>query len=210
MENLPDAFMPMREDLQRLDAILELLDENDEAVIRADLAAELVGVCARCEDVKQRVVYPAIESHVADHSVLEQAERDQARVREALGEIRGRTHHVKPAYVHVDDPEGFEAALGELVRRIRTHLAFEEQVLFPILAGFDAGEREELRAAVEQGVAHASSAPSPPQGALARAAGAVVEKLDHLVEHDESTAWHPGIDKLDETIGAKSGTSPRQ
>lgn len=200
----------MREDMQRLEAILQLLDTDEAEVIRADLAADLVGVCARIEDVKQRVIYPALETHLADPAVMERARLEQAGVREALGEIRDRTHHVKPADVHLDDAAGFEAALDDLVRQIRAHQTFEDEALFPLLAVLDGGETEQLHSEVEKAVAHASSQPMPPQGLVARAAGAVVEKLDHLVDHDESAPWHPGIDKLDATLGTKTDSAPRR
>ena len=204
MTNLPYELDPLGEDRDRLFAILELLDESAESVVRADLAIELVNAGSRYEDVKQRAVYPAIESHLASATELERARRDQDEVRESLAEIRNRTQHVKPAYVYVDDPEGFEAALSTLVGRTRRHINHEDQVLFPMLGSLSDPERQQLRADIEQAVAHASSNPTPPTTAIGRFAMAVAEKLDHLVEHDESAPWHPGVDKLDETLGAST------
>ena len=66
----------MDEDRRRLIAILDLLDASTEAVIRADLAVELVGVAARYEDVKERAVYPVIASHALDPNSLARAETE--------------------------------------------------------------------------------------------------------------------------------------
>lgn len=207
MNNLPYELEPLAQDRDRLFAILGLLDESTEDVVRADLAVELIAVGSRYEDIKQRALYPAIASHVADSERLERTKRDQEAVRESLSEIRRRTQHVKPAYVHVDDPEGFEAALAVLVTRIRDHIADEDNELFPALAALDDTERENLRTEVEQAVAHASSSPSPATTALGRFAMAAVEKLDHIVDHDESAPWHPGVDKLEETLDEKTPTA---
>ena len=107
---------------------------------------------------------------------------------------------MKSAYVHISDPNGFELALDELVGRIREHIAYEDDVVFPALAELDSFEREQLRDDVTSAVVHASFSPTPPKGALGRAVMGVAEKLDHLVDHDESDPWHPGIDKLEATL----------
>ena len=61
MDEIPFVLEPLAEDRRRLFTILELIEESDDAVVRADLASELVGTCSRYEDVKERVVYPALD-----------------------------------------------------------------------------------------------------------------------------------------------------
>lgn len=44
-------------DRHRLESVLELLEETDEPEARADLADEAVRLCARYEDLMERVIY---------------------------------------------------------------------------------------------------------------------------------------------------------
>jgi hemerythrin-like domain-containing protein len=205
MEQLPYALEPLEDDRNRLFAILDLLEKNDDPVVRADLASELVGTCSRYEDVKARVVYPALERVSSEKDELERGEEDRQSVRSALATIRERTLHVKPADVHWEDPEGFEAALDALVELIRVHVEHEDEVLFPALDALDAGERSRLRAEVEKGVAHASTYPNPPKHLFGRAVIAVIERLERGPQ-DEADPWHPGVELLDEAL--KDGDTP--
>jgi Hemerythrin HHE cation binding domain len=205
MEQLPYVLEPLAADRNRLFAILDLLDENDDPVVRADLASELVGTCSRYEDVKARVVYPALE-HVADEQdELARGEEDRQSVRSALMTIRERTLHVKPADVHWEDPEGFEAALVALVELIRIHVEHEDEILFPALGELDAATRASLRAEVEKAVVHASTYPNPPKHLFGRAVIAVIERLERGPQ-DEADPWHPGVELLDEAL--KDGETP--
>jgi len=197
MTELPASLAPLEENRRELFATLDLLADSVEPTVRADLASELVGICSRYEDVKDRVVYPALRAMSPDSVEIDQAEEDQRAVREALSEIRRRTSHVKPKDVHADDPEGFEQALREAVETIRGHIEHEDEVLLPMLGELDAQAGEELRGNVEHAVAHASTHPNPPHNPLGRAFVAVEEWLE-TGARDESTPWHPGADKLDE------------
>jgi iron-sulfur cluster repair protein YtfE (RIC family) len=195
MTNFPTSLAPLEVNRRQLFATLDLLDQTSEPVIRADLASELVGISARYEDVKARAVYPALRTSGADSQEVDRAEQDQLSVRDALRDIRRRTQHVKPDYVHADDPEGFEKALSGLVEAIRIHTEHEDSVLFPVLAELDPRTSEDLLAKVEHAVNHASTHPDPPQNRVGRAIVAVKEKLEHDVK-DESTQQHPGVDAL--------------
>jgi hemerythrin-like domain-containing protein len=206
MQNIPYVLEPMAEDRRELFTILDLLEKNEDHVVRADLASELVGTCSRYEDVKERVVYPALERLVGDEGELEQGEDDRQAVREALLAIRKQTLHVKPAYVHLDDP-GFEDTLDHLIELIHGHVEHEDGILFPALAALSAEERESLRSEVEHGVAHASTYPNPPRHLLGRAIVAVIEKLERGLD-DESTPWHPGIELLDEALAGGAPAGP--
>jgi hypothetical protein len=206
MDDFPIVLEPMAEDRRRLLVVLDLIDESTDAVIRADLAGELVAVGSRYEDVKARAVYPALNGLVGNRVELDRAEAGQVEVRLALADIHARTSHVKPADAHLDDPAGFESALELLVSLTREHIAQEDAALFPMLSVLDDDEVLRLNDDVTHAVAHALSSPTPPENAIGRAAIAIAQKLDHLIEHDESDPWHPGLDKLDEEL---SRTEPQ-
>jgi hypothetical protein len=195
MTNLPDSLAPLEANRRELFATLDLLDQTTEPVVRADLASELVGISSRYEDVKARVVYPALRTSGAAGQEVDRAEEDQRSVREGLSDIRQRTQHVKPDYVHADDPEGFESALTKLIEAVRIHTEHEDSVLFPVLAELDPRASEDLFANVEHAVKHASTHPKPPQSRVGRAIVAVNEKLERNLK-DESTQEHPGVDEL--------------
>src|ERR1035437_424331 len=103
MATLPASLVPLEENRRQLFATLDLLDQTSELITRADLASELVGISARYEDVKARVVYPALRASGAGGKEIDRAEQDQRSVRDALSDIRRRTQHIKPDYVHADD-----------------------------------------------------------------------------------------------------------
>jgi hypothetical protein len=205
MTNLPPSLVPLEANRRELFATLDLLDQTTEPVIRADLASELVGISARYEDVKARVVYPALRHGGADSQEVDRAEEDQRSVRDGLSDIRQRTQHVKPDYVHADDPEGFEHALRTLVEAIRVHTEHEDSVLFPVLVELDPRASEDLLANVEQAVKHASTHPNPPQNRVGRAIVAVNEKLERSVK-DESTQQHPGVDEIKSEMAHRNAT----
>jgi hypothetical protein len=192
---LPTALQPLEENRRELFAALDLLDRTSDPVVRADLASELVGIASRYEDVKDRVVYPALRITTLDEAEIERAEADQQAVRVGLADIRQRTRHIKPDYVHADDPEGFESALGGLVESIRAHVGREDAGLFPALDELDPPAADELRRRVAHAVEHASTHPNPPKHSIGRAVVALEERLEHDVK-DESTQLHPGVDRL--------------
>jgi hypothetical protein len=207
MDQIPYVLEPLAEIRRQLFTILDLLDRNEDPVVRADLASELVGACSQYEDVKARVIYPALERLVGDEDQLSRGDEDRRDVREALIAIRKRTRNVKPLNAHAEDPEGFEAALDELVARIHSHVEHEDEILFPALAGLGADERRQLRSEVADGVAHASTYPNPPKHLLGRAVVAAIEKLERGPQ-DESDSFHPGVELLDEAMRAGNGSAP--
>ena len=196
---MPSALEPLEENRRQLLATLDLLDQTLVDVERADLASELVGICSRYEDVKDRVIYSALRACSVSGEEIDRAEEDQRVVRDALSEIRRRTQHVTPNDVHADDPEGFEEALNALIDAVRAHIEHEDNVLFPILAELDADASAELRSDVERAVAHTSTYPNPPHNPLGRAIIAVDEWIERNV-HDQPTPWHPGVDALNDEL----------
>ncbi|HEY6622785.1 MAG TPA: hemerythrin domain-containing protein [Acidimicrobiales bacterium] len=192
---LPTPLAPLDEDLRQLVAVLDLLGETPEPEARADLAGELVRVCARYEDEKERALYPALRSQTDSPAALARAEEDQRAVRRAMVEMRNRTRHVKPINAHADDPEGFETSLDALADAVRRHLDQEDRDLFPLVARLDLADQEKLSDQLERSVATASTHPDPPHNRIGRALANLGEKIDRAV-NDTSTAWHPGMDRL--------------
>jgi hypothetical protein len=206
MDQIPYVLEPLAEIRRQLFTILDLLEQNDDPVVRADLASELVGAGSRYEDVKARVIYPALERLVGDEQELVRGDEERRAVRQALTEIRNRTRNVKPLNAHLEDPEGFEAALDELVSRIRSHVEHEDEILFPALAGLGAEDRRRVRSEVADGVAHASTYPNPPKHLVGRALVSVLEKLERGPQ-DESDSYHPGVELLDEALNGNGSSS---
>jgi hemerythrin-like domain-containing protein len=206
MDQIPYVLEPLAEIRRQLFTILDLLEQNDDPVVRADLASELVGAGSRYEDVKARVIYPALERLVGDEQELVRGDEERRAVRQALTEIRKRTRNVKPLNAHLEDPEGFEAALEELVSRIRSHVEHEDEILFPALAGLGAEDRRRVRSEVADGVAHASTYPNPPKHLVGRALVSVLEKLERGPQ-GESDSYHPGVELLDEALNGNGSSS---
>jgi hypothetical protein len=199
MEHLPYVLEPAADTRQRVFTIVQLLERTSDPAERADLASELVAACAQYEDVITRAVYPAVLDD-PDNASQRAVEDEDVELRELLGDIRSRTLHVKPAYVHADDPQGFEGALAQLVDAIHVHIGHQDRVLFGELDRLDARTATGLRSDVQAAVAHASTHPDPPHSALGRAFVAVEEFVERKVK-DESTPWHPGKRHLDEALG---------
>src|ERR1700677_1485190 len=110
MDQIPYVLEPLAEIRRQLFTILDLLERSDDPVVRADLASELVGACSRYEDVKARVIYPALERLAGGEEELSRGDEDRRDVRAALIEIRKRTRNVKPLNAHLEDSEGCAAA----------------------------------------------------------------------------------------------------
>lgn len=194
----PLTLEPVEQDRQQLLAVLSLLDEATEPEVRADLAEELVRVCARYEDVMSRALYPALRDEFPDLQALDEVDRRQKEVRDAMRDVDGRTRHVKPINVHADDPEGFEDALERLIASVRSELRLEDRVVPDLVSQLDSDSAERLRSKLTAAVAHATSHPDPPENPIARLVTTAVDKLDRKLE-DSSTTSHPGRQRLDET-----------
>jgi hypothetical protein len=192
---LPTLLATLGEDRRRLGAVLDLLADTPEPEARADLADELVRVCARYEDAKERAVYPALRGQTGHTAAIARAEDDQRAVRRAMVEIRNRTRHVKPINAHADDPQGFEESLDTLIDAVHRQVDQEDQELLPLVSRLDPAEQQELSHHLERAVAKASTHSDPPHNPLARAVANLGERIDRTF-NDTSTAWHPGVDQL--------------
>lgn len=194
---LPRAVAPLQMERDRLDQIIEELGATDDSTTRADLAGELVRTSSRYEDVKDRCVYPALETMGTAVQVLVSIREDEASIRDAMDVIRKRTAHMSPTNVRADDPEGFDDALDDLLDGINKHLAREEQDLLPLLDGLSPDAAEDLAENVTNALKHASEKPKPSRHRIGRVIGNLGDTLDRTVE-DASTPQHPGRDKLDD------------
>jgi hypothetical protein len=199
MEELPIALEPLEELRETLLTSIRLLETEQDGTVRADLASETVGIAARYEDVKERVVYPALRRVSAPQEMLDQAEMQQGKVRTSLEEVRRRTRHVKPNDVFADDPEGTEQAIETMVADLRRHLSDEDAGILPVLARLDPESSRRLRSDVGKALATASTHPAPPHSRIGRVMVALHEKLERDVK-DESTPVHPGVTKLHEEL----------
>jgi hypothetical protein len=203
-DQLPTALEPLTELRHQLLTSLSLLEQQQEegemdAVVRADLASEIVGFGARYEDVKDRAVYPALRSVPSVADQLSEAEARQKEVRENLAEIRRRTQHVKPEYVFADDPAGTERAVESMVGALRNHLDYEDDQIFPLVSGLDPELSRQVHDDVQDALSSSTTHPEPPRSRLGRAVVAVREKIERDVK-DESTPVHPGVDRLQDEL----------
>jgi signal transduction histidine kinase len=193
---LPPVLAPLDDDRRSIERVLDVLEDTSQPEVRADLAGELVRVGARYQDAMERGLYTILRNRSGPSPELEEAERRQHRLREAMNEIRRRTLHLKPLNAHADDPEGFEAALGSLIAAVRAQLDYEDHQLLPLVERFNVEDRGDLRRHMEHAVAHASSHPDPSHNPIGRAVANLKEKLDR-VANDTSTPWHPGWERLE-------------
>ncbi len=192
---LPRAVGPLQAERDRLDHIIEELGVTDDSTTRADLAAELVRSCSRYEDVKDRCVYPVLETIGTAVQTLAFVREDEASIRDAMEVIRKRTVHMSPANVRADDPEGFDDALDGLFDSIQKHREREKQDLFPLLDNLSPDTADDLADNVTNALKHASEKPKPSHNRIGRAIGNLGATLTF---EDASTPRHPGRDKLDE------------
>ncbi len=207
MVALPSALEPLAGLRDRLVSLVDELDGPLDAEARADLATELVRFAARYLDVKERAVDPVLEDHVGGDRHRSDADRES--LREALGEVRRRTRHVKPINAHFDDPVGFDRALDDLVEAVRADLGHESEDLVPLVEKLDPEAKAELAQRVERAVSRASDHPKPPKNPIARSIVNLGEKLDHAV-HDAATTSHPAVDRMRAREEAEQATRRRR
>jgi hypothetical protein len=192
---LPTLLAPLDEDRRQLVAVLDLLADTTDPVVRADLAGELVRLSARYEDAKERALYPTLRGQGTAKAQIGRADEDQAALRSAMVEVRNRTRHVKPVNVHADDPGGFEQSLDILIAAVHRRLDQEDREVLPLVEALGPAEQQELGRKLERAVAHATTHPDPPHNPIGRAVATIGEKLDRAL-NDTSTTSHPGVEQL--------------
>lgn len=186
---------PLADERARIDRIVQRLHETTDTTERADLASELVRSVARYEDTIERAVVPHMEKAGAADEVERQAQT-RAQLREAMTEIHERTLHVAPRNVHMSDPDGFEAAIDDMLRGIEAHLPDEDRVVEAVLEKASPDDRQRLEAEIADAAKHASERPNPPKTAIGRLVHNANVKLNHSFE-DAATPEHPGAEVID-------------
>lgn len=183
-------------DQARLDAIVARLESSNDHTERADLVTELIKTASRLEDVKSRAVYPALVGMLgADDPSLAVAQRDHARLRELMAEMRAVTRHTLPRDVHFPDPDGIDRRIDELCLAVKAHVEQEDKELFGALDELDPNQAADLDGAVAAAAKDAVEHPRPPKSRLGRWLADWESRWDHVFE-DTPTGNHPGRDQL--------------
>lgn len=110
---LPAPMLAFNDERVRLKQMLDAVHQSSDPVERADLAAGIVDLVARYENIKSEVLYPFLAQLVVAQSTLDQAASQQEDVRAALSGIRARTRHVKPMYAHAEMGETIDRRISD-------------------------------------------------------------------------------------------------
>jgi hypothetical protein len=192
-KKLPNTFLPLEEERERIERILDRLKTADDPTERADLGTELVRSTSRYEDVLERAVWP--QAAESDTPILHELENDRAKLREVMTIIHEATLHVDARNVHAPDPQGFEDTLNEVCARIRALLVKEDSEIVAIDSMIDSEQRSELTEAISHALRNASERPEPPKTTIGRLVANANVKLNHNFE-DASPPEHPGADTV--------------
>jgi hypothetical protein len=193
-KKLPVTFLPLEEERERIERILDRLKTADDPTERADLGTELVRSSSRYEDTLERAVWPVAPD--TDEAMLVELDSDRTALREVMTVIHEATLHVDARNVHAPDPQGFEDTLNEVCARIRAILVKEDREIALIDSRLSSDdERTELTDAITHALHNASEKPEPPKTAIGRLVSNANVKLNHNFE-DASPPEHPGADTV--------------
>ncbi len=208
MTTLPAPLHDLQGERDLLEQALDRLAITEDAVERADLAEAIALLGARYENVMEEALYPVL-SHAFGPSAVTAAEQKLDAVRTALKEMRSRTRHVKAINAHVGDPDGFEAAITAMADALRALLTDEDAHLIPLAEMLYGSDVDHLVERTDHALARVTSLPDPPRHAVLRRLASAKETVD-LALHDESTTWHPGLQKLGRGGGPAVPDDPAQ
>ena len=194
MSALPGAMHDLQEERNLLEQSMEAMERTNSPSERADLSHAIALLGARYESVVQDSVHYVLRDRCAP-DLLVQAEKRVAAVRAALKDMRDKTRHVKPINAHADDPDGFEESIQVMVDALRSLLAYEDDVLFPLVDQLDSSGRDLLVERMKIGTARETSLPDPPENPVLRKLATLKENVE-LALNDESTPWHPGLERI--------------
>ena len=197
MSVLPDAMHDLEDERNLLEQSMHAMEQTTSPAACADLAHAIALLGARYESVMQDSVYFVIREDRGP-AVLEQAEERLDAVRAALKEMRAKTRHVKPINAHADDPDGFEHSIEEMVKALRAMIAYEDEVLLPLVDELDSRGTRLLAERMEIGMSRETSLPDPPENPILRKLATLKESVE-LALNDESTPWHPGLQRISGT-----------
>ena len=202
MSVLPEAMHDLQAERNLLEQSMDAMEHTASPTERADLAHAIALLGARYESVMQDSVYYAVRD-VYGPAVLTKAEEKVEAVRAALKGMRAKTRHVKPINAHADDPDGFEQTIEEMVKALRSLIAYEDEALIPLVDELDGQGARLLAERMEIGMARETSLPDPPDNPILRKLATLKETVG-LALNDESTPWHPGL----EHIGSQGDEDP--
>jgi hypothetical protein len=174
---IPEALNALGEDLIASDDLVDRLQCEPDATVRAGLSIELVRRTALVEDTMERAVYGVVEERSPELAAA--CRRRAIHLREQMMPIDDRTRNVAPIDVHTSDPEGFERALVDFEATLEDVRSWESRTLYPLLGDLGPSETAELARRVATARRHASEHPKP-SGRVGRLLHKVQAKLEHF------------------------------
>jgi iron-sulfur cluster repair protein YtfE (RIC family) len=123
-EVVTDALGLLRRDHKLVD---ELLNEFQQAGQQQldPMARRICKLLRIHAQIEEEIFYPAARRALTDASLIDEAEREHAQVKQSITRIESLT----------SDDASFKAAVATLAQAVRTHVAEEEGTLFPQLHG---------------------------------------------------------------------------
>jgi hemerythrin-like domain-containing protein len=181
---MPSAFEVLAKDHEAVERMLSELElgptaatgaNTDQLALRQKMVEQLVIEESRHEAVEEMYFWPAVRSHMSDGDEL----ADQAEDQEQQGKfILDRLGKLSP------EDEEFEAQITHFISAGRSHIEFEETVVWPsLLLALTAEEAADLGRELEEAKKTAPTRPhpnTPPSPGLLKTAGAAVAAADRL------------------------------
>jgi hypothetical protein len=181
---MPSAFEVLAKDHEAVERMLSELElgptaatgaNTDQLALRQKMVEQLVIEESRHEAVEEMYFWPAVRSRMSDGDEL----ADQAEDQEQQGKfILDRLGTLSP------EDEEFEAQITHFISAGRSHIEFEETVVWPsLLLALTAEEAADLGRELEEAKKTAPTRPhpnTPPSPGLLKTAGAAVAAADRL------------------------------
>jgi hemerythrin-like domain-containing protein len=181
---MPSAFEVLAKDHEEVKQMLSELElgpfaatgaNSDQLALRQKMVEQLVIEESKHEAVEEMYFWPAVRSHLTDGDDLANEAQDQ----EQQGKfILDRLGKLSP------EDEEFEDQITHFISAGRSHIEFEEAVVWPGLRlALTAEEAEDLGRELEEAKKTAPTRPhpnTPPSPGLLKTAGAAVAAADRL------------------------------
>lgn len=181
---MPSAFDVLAKDHREVKDMLAELDKGptaasgadaDQLALRKKMAQQLVIEESKHEAVEEMYFWPAVREALTDGDDLaNQAQQQEQEGKEVLDKLDK---------ADAEDAE-FEELLAQFIRDGRTHIAFEEDRVWPRLREvLSAKQADEIGSKLEQGKKTAPTRPhpsTPPKPGVLRGAGPAVAAADRL------------------------------
>jgi hemerythrin superfamily protein len=133
---MADALALLTEDHQRLDQLYDELGQTEALPRRRQLVEAMIEALSGHMTVEEGTLYPAVaERATGGRGFVESNREEHAQARDCLGKL---------AAMSADDPR-FDPTIGELMKKVQSHVAAEELQLFPrVRVSFSAEELQTL------------------------------------------------------------------